>query len=117
MGIEEGWISVDELHHVWTVAIRDLEQKVYPEGSSPHRQSVISFFESIKYELFKRAKAEKSVLKRDDSRNYPERSDSQPHEERGSRSPEPPDLNREKWQERVKLGRMHAMEGLGRKDG
>ena len=118
MSMEEGWVSIDEIQNVWCEAIRKLEMTVYPPGSSPHRSAIISFFESVKYELYNRSKAEKQdrVQQYNYSGPDPEQSGAKQDEERGSASSDPSDINRERWKERTQLGRMYAMEGSGGKD-
>lgn len=115
MGLEEGWISIDDVANVWQEAIRKLEQEVYPPGNSPHRDSIIGFFESVKYELWKRSYPEKKkrVQHYNNTRKNPEPGNTEQNQDGTSVSPNASDIDREKRDARTKSNRMHAVEGLG----
>lgn len=127
--LAEGWISVDEVANVFGPAIRRLDSEILPPGSSANQKAVVSFFESIKYDLYKRAVgAEQAVeiSKREQAKHgqsynvdrvHKEQRYPESHETGEYPSSEHSAERLQKWKEATRLGRMHTMEGLGSNDG
>ena len=115
----EGWVAIDAINNTWTEAVRRFEREIFPLGASPQRDVILSYFESIKYELYKRASLEKerNVKQRHNIREDPKQASPEPHQGRESAGDDSTSVNRERWKERTQFGRMHSMAGLGGENG
>lgn len=51
-----GWVSVQEIRNVFSVALRKLDVEIWPDRTTGNRDQILKHFETVQYELYKRCK-------------------------------------------------------------
>lgn len=88
-----GFVPIEEIQNVFTIALTELEDEVMPEGTGIEKRHVLEFFDGLKYKLVNRSKY--------NLQEYLQQNPIVKAEVRKEKADEQSKKNRETWENRV----------------